>query len=179
MFNDIFLGETVTLIDMLNARDERYAKQNSLLSQYPGCSLLVVTMNIPGDIKNSQKISEVFKSAIEIIDQELVGASLKHKSSLQQHTGNEAYYVLDIPAVDLKRLMIAIEEQHPQGRLFDLDVLFVDEDTGAVAKISRADYNLMPRQCFVCDKNAKECARSRAHSIQEMKVAVANLMAKQ
>lgn len=178
MFNDIFSGETVSLYEMLNARDERYEKQNALLTEYPDHSLLVVTMNIPGDVKNSHILSNVFQSAIDQIDEQLPKDKIHHISTKQSKTGNEAYYVVDLPASALKQLMLDVEEMHPQGRLFDLDVLYID-DEGKVAKISRGDFDIAPRKCFVCSKNAKECARSRAHTTEEMKEAIANLIANQ
>ena len=178
MFNKIFSGETVSLFEMLNARDERYEKQQSLLDTYLGSSLLVVTMNIPGDVKNSDIITNVFQSAISNIDQKLVGEKIHSVSIIKQKTGNEAYYVVDMPAVELKRLMLYVEETHPQGRLFDLDVLYVsDEDK--VVKVSRREFKIAPRACFVCDKDAKECARSRAHTTDEIKEAIANLIVNQ
>lgn len=181
MFNDIFSGEAVSLFDMLNARDERYEKQNALLVQFPGRSLLVVTMNIPGDVKNSGPIAEVFESAVSLVDQLLAPYSVEHVSTLKEKTGNEAYYVVDIPARELKRLMLEVEEGHAQGRLFDLDVLYIAEDEGesAVRKVSRGDFEIEPRRCFVCDKDAKACARSRAHTTDEMKEAIAKLIENQ
>lgn len=178
MFNEIFSGEPVSLFEMLNARDERYEKQQSLLDTYLGSSLLVVTMNIPGDVKNSEIIHNVFQSAISNIDQKLVGIKHYSVNLIKQKTGSEAYYVLDIPPVELKRLMLYVEETHPQGRLFDLDVLYMNEDD-TVVKVSRREFKIEARRCFVCNKDAKECARSRAHTTDEMKEAIANLIANQ
>lgn len=46
-------GETVTLPDMLNAREKRVDIQKELLQKHPTCALLSATMNIPGPIKTN------------------------------------------------------------------------------------------------------------------------------
>ena len=44
------LEQTVTLEEMLAARDTRAARQSALLARF-GCPLLCLTMNIPGPVK--------------------------------------------------------------------------------------------------------------------------------
>lgn len=178
MYKEIFSGETVSLIEMLDAREERYVKQQELLAKAPECSLLVVTMNIPGDVKNSSIIQSVFDTAINQINQ-LVNKDFIRSFELKTaKTGNEAFYLINMKANDLKQLMLEVEETHPQGRLFDLDVLYVN-DQDELVKVSRDDFDIEPRRCFVCNKDAKGCARSRAHTTEEMKEAIASLIANQ
>ena len=61
-------------------------------------------------------------------------------------------------------LMTSIEETHPLGRLFDIDVL---DTTGT--KLSRKIY----RKCFLCGCQAQECASSRKHSVSELQAYIA------
>lgn len=178
MYNEIFAGESVSLIEMLMARDERYDKQRELLESSADDALLVVTMNIPGDIKNSPVIEQVFNSAINQINQLIVQNLIHFQQTKSTKTGNEAYYLIRMEASELKGLMLEVETTHPQGRLFDLDVLYLD-DKNEIVKISRSDYDIEPRKCFVCDQDAKGCARSRAHTTEEMKDAIAKLIANQ
>ena len=50
---------SVTLMDILDARDRRAQRQQQLLAAY-GCPLLSFTMNIPGPVKNSPLIRRGF-----------------------------------------------------------------------------------------------------------------------
>ncbi|MFW3364065.1 citrate lyase holo-[acyl-carrier protein] synthase [Aerococcus viridans] len=175
IYDEIFSGPEVNLYQMLDARDKRYALQQGLLKRFPKQTLLVVTMNIPGNIKNSPIIRSTFERAIHQIRTILPKEKLLHQQFIQEQTGNEGFYIIDLPANEVKHMMIEIEEDSIQGRLYDLDVLQLDYQ-GKVIKLSREDGQQMPRKCFVCDRNAKECARSRAHSDLEMKEAVARLI---
>lgn len=47
----MFNGEKVTLLEMLDAREQRAATQKELLETAPEASLLSATMNIPGEVK--------------------------------------------------------------------------------------------------------------------------------
>lgn len=175
IFDEIFSGNEVNLFQMLDARDKRYNTQLELLEKYPKATLLVVTMNIPGNVKNSSIISEVFNDAIREIDSALPLNSVLFKQYTHVDTGNEGFYVIDLPANEVKNKMVHIEEDFIQGRLYDLDVLTLSQE-GSLVKFSREDSEKAPRKCFVCNRNAKECARSRAHSDLEMKRAVARLI---
>jgi holo-ACP synthase/triphosphoribosyl-dephospho-CoA synthase len=59
--------------------------------------------------------------------------------------------------------MTALEECHPLGRLFDIDVIAEDGD-----KVSRSTIGLPERACLVCGKTGAGCARSRAHPLDEV-----------
>ena len=51
MWYAMFNGEKVTLLEMLDAREQRVATQKELLETAPEASLLSATMNIPGSEK--------------------------------------------------------------------------------------------------------------------------------
>jgi len=70
---------------------------------------------------------------------------------------------VDAGAEQVKRLMTAIEESGPLGRLFDIDVLRRDG-----MKISREDIGLPKRTCLICGKPALLCSRSAAHPMEEV-----------
>jgi holo-ACP synthase / triphosphoribosyl-dephospho-CoA synthase len=55
---------------------------------------------------------------------------------------------------------VDIEENHPLGRLMDIDVINVRH------QISRRDLNLSPRRCFLCDEEAHVCVRAQTHAIE-------------
>ena len=65
--------------------------------------------------------------------------------------------------------MCDIEDTHPLGRIFDIDVIDTDG-----TKLSRDSF----RKCILCDCQAQECARSRRHSVDEMFQAITELIHK-
>jgi Phosphoribosyl-dephospho-CoA transferase (holo-ACP synthetase) len=67
--------------------------------------------------------------------------------------------------------MITLEQQHPLGRLFDLDVLQADGRS-----LSRREFDLPPRRCLICDELAAACGRSRRHSSEELQVRIHQIL---
>ena len=59
-----------------------------------------------------------------------------------------------------------MEEGSDLGRLFDLDVLIPDETFPQ--SISRSRLGAAPRRCLLCEEDAKACARSRAHTMDQL-----------
>ena len=69
----------------------------------------------------------------------------------------------------LKNLTTEIEETHPIGRLFDMDVIDTDGQ-----KLSRPSY----RKCIICGCQAQECARTRNHTVEEMQAKIEEMLEK-
>jgi len=84
-----------------------------------------------------------------------------------QATGPEALLAVETGALALKRAVSTLEDTHPLGRLWDLDV--IDPAEGS---ISRKALNLPPRRCLLCEAEAHACARSRAHPLPALLAAV-------
>ncbi|EDU3769347.1 citrate lyase holo-[acyl-carrier protein] synthase [Salmonella enterica] len=78
-------------------------------------------------------------------------------------TGAEAIYSVNMNVAALKRLCVRLEEIHPLGRLWDLDVIGVDGHPA-----SRTETGLSPRCCLLCDEQAHVCARSRTHDVKQL-----------
>lgn len=70
---------------------------------------------------------------------------------------------MDAEARELKAAMIAIEDTHPLGRLFDIDVLCLDSMSLKGALQGRPE-----RECLICGKPVWACARNRAHSAEDI-----------
>ena len=73
--------------------------------------------------------------------------------------GCEGFVCVSLQPKQIKNVCTAIEDNHPLGRLFDMDVIDVNGE-----KISRTDL----RGCLVCGKAGRECAAGRLHSVQEL-----------
>ena len=118
-------------------------------------------MNIPGPIKTTPLIRKGFEAGKDALLHALSAANMEVLESRVFHdiTGDEMLLCVDAPAEKIKDLTQQIEESHPYGRLFDMDVIGTDG-----MKLSRPSY----RKCLICDCQAQECARARRHSISEM-----------
>lgn len=149
--------ETVTLQQILDAREYRHEVQQRLLTRFHH-PVLSFTMNIAGEIKYSPLIELAFDCGI----QSILGFPGKplHMEILRRPTGCEAFFVCDKAAEDIKQACVKIESEAPVGRLFDMDVI----DIGG-RKLSRQS----PRACIVCGGPVAPCSRSRAHGLETIK----------
>lgn len=152
--------EEVCLADMLACRERRSQIQNQLLRKYH-CPVISFCMNIPGPVKTNEKIRYAFDSGKESLLCALQNtkATASGLTEFHEKTGDELLMAIALPAGQLKELTTGIEENHPFGRLFDMDVIDTDGQ-----KLSRPSF----RKCIICGKQAQECARMRRHTIKEM-----------
>lgn len=56
MFNSLFDGAPVDIIQMLDARERRAHTQQQLLEQFKPCVLVSITLNIPGPVKIQRRL---------------------------------------------------------------------------------------------------------------------------
>ena len=115
----------VSLQDILSAREARFRRQQSLLSEYRA-PLLCFTMNIAGPVKTSPLIERGFHIGLEILDSRFPQEKILFREIRTLRTGCEAYYVISAPALALKSFCADVEEKHPIGRLFVLKNLLMD-----------------------------------------------------
>ena len=154
---------SVTLPEILAAREVRVQRQSALLAQF-GRPLVCFTMNIAGPVKCTPQIVRGFRLGCRLLDLQLmrVRAAVLHREACEAATGCEAFYVVDLDPESLKALTMELEDGSDLGRLFDMDVL-----TPGGCKLERA----AERGCLVCGKPGKGCARSRAHSVAALTAA--------
>lgn len=159
--------EPVTLADVLRARDRRAARQAELLRR--GCTVVSFTMNIPGPVKTDPDIERAFREGAALIDWQLpqLDAAVLCREETVAPTGCEALWAVDADPAALKERLCAIENDHPLGRLFDMDVIAPDG-----THLSRGH----ERPCLICDQPARACARSRAHSVEQLFAAVKGII---
>ena len=154
----------VTLLEMLEARERRAARQQALLSRY-GSTMICFTMNIPGPVKNSPLIRRGYALGKKLLRQQLSVAGIRaaYFEEIQENTGNEAILLLDEDPLAVKQVTVEIEDYAPIGRLFDMDVLCPDG-----RKVDRQELGREGRKCLICGGMAQACARSRTHSVPEL-----------
>ncbi|MBO4881475.1 MAG: citrate lyase holo-[acyl-carrier protein] synthase [Firmicutes bacterium] len=150
----------VELPDMLACREARAARQRQLIEEYKK-PVVSLSMNIAGDVKRTPAISmqqkdgeEDFKAAAA-----KAGLAMLFEERSDAFTGPESMLVFDADAQVLKDIGVAIEDETPWGRLYDIDVIGTDGE-----KLSRPE----PRRCIVCGGPAADCARSRAHGLDQI-----------
>lgn len=173
LINQIFNGREVSLSDMLQARENRQSFQQQLIAKYSQDTLLSITLNIPGEIKNSVVLEKFFRKQIEQI-KELFIEELVDEFISNTFTGNEAFLMINIDPFELKRQLIEFEESLPERRLLDLDVLY--SNYGQLVQVNRGDFNLPARQCLICEQDAKICGRNRQHSVGEIRQKITELL---
>ena len=162
------MPETVTLEQMLEARERRAARQRALQARY-ALPLVSFSMNIAGPVKNSPLIRRGFSAGERMLKEHLSlsGTAPVFEEVSDSAAGCEGLYVVDMAPDELKKLTCAIEEHSPLGRLFDMDVIGPDG-----RKLERG----LPRRCLICSRSAAECARSRAHTVQELQSATRTIL---
>ena len=161
-------GQEVVLTDMLACRERRVNTQNAYIQKYH-CPVISFCMNIPGPIKTNDKIKKAFLSGKEALFDALQKKNIPVLSQIEfdDKTGNEIILAVNYPADKIKELTTEIEETHPFGRLFDMDVIGTDGE-----KLSRGVY----RKCLICGCQAQECARSRKHTVSEMQAKIEEIL---
>ena len=161
-------GQEVVLPDMRACRERRVNTQNAYIQKYH-CPVISFCMNIPGPIKTNDKIKKAFLSGKEALFDALQKENILVLSQIEfdDKTGNEIILAVDYPEDKIKKLTTEIEETHPFGRLFDMDVIGTDGE-----KLSRGVY----RKCLICGCQAHDCARSRKHTVAEMQAKIEEML---
>ena len=162
----------VTLNELLASRDSRHAMQQKLLAEHSGKTLVCLTVVMPGSVKRNQQSLIVAHAAVEqMIESYELGVrsdelGVRNGGRLIERdleTGYEAYLITDLPLLEAKRIAVQIEDTHPLGRLFDIDI--IDKDG---VPVSRDRVGSHPRRCLVCDREARYCMRMRWHTQEEI-----------
>ena len=154
------------LLEILNAREARAARQQSLLREFH-CPIICFTMNIAGPVKTSPLIRRAFDAGLSALEDALHPYTIHRREILHEITGDEAIFSVNAEASALKALCTFIEEASPMGRLFDMDVLDTD---GRKLERSRE------RACLICGKPGRSCAARRLHSVAQLQEATQQLI---
>ena len=170
----------ITLDELLASRDARHAMQQKLMAEHSGKTLVCLTVVMPGSVKRNQQSLTVARAAVKAMrkaynisddqlpETELLTNELKTETGeclveRDLNTGYEAYLITSLPLLEAKRVAVDIEDTHPLGRLFDIDVI----DKQGIP-VSRDRVGGQPRRCLVCDHEARYCMRMRWHTQEEI-----------
>jgi holo-ACP synthase len=158
--------ELVTLEEMLNFREEKVWLQSKFKEAHKDSVIIAIGMNIPGPRKTSPDIMKAFQAGGQAIFDSLQEQKILVEEETEIMKKEGCLKILAVKSEDpllIKKIMINIEETHPLGRLFDIDVY---DKTGK--GMSREQLGITVRRCLLCGQEAKACGRSRNHTIEEL-----------
>ena len=161
----------VTLEDLLRSRDERVCHQKELQKRYPGKTLISLTVIMPGRIKRNSQSLLVAGAALSALVARF-GSDMLFAETRDLPTGFEAFLLTSLSEMDAKRAVCNIENTHPLGRLFDLDVIGKDG-----VPVSREAVGESPRKCLLCDHEARWCMRNHTHTREEVQAKIDQMVA--
>ena len=153
----------ITLDELLLFRERRAVKQREMLDKRKA-PLVSFTMNIPGPEKTSPLVERAFDLGACLIRETLGEVDIAEEYEKHSKCGPVLILSVNADAEKLKKSFTKIEDDHPIGRLFDIDVI---DPSGA--HLSRGS----ERGCIVCGAPGRACARSRRHPVEEL-VAITN-----
>lgn len=142
--------------EILEAREAR-----SLLvkEKYRGFPLLVIKANTPGTNKNPPQAYFLVDYFARIVKEKFPVSKIEFYKS-----ADGPYWLVEFSKIEnFKADLIKIEDNHPLGRLIDLDFYLNPTESE-----SRLALNLNPRKCLICSDAAMHCARSQKHSLQDL-----------
>lgn len=150
--------------DILNARENRWLYTNGLVDQFK-LPIITITLNIPGKDKCKKEYIEVHKNItkdfIEFLNHKKL--IISHFESRVEGAGPESFTIVDCNERRLKEIAVEFEENHPLGRIADIDIKGKENESW-----SRKDLGLEERKCLVCTNPARRCIISKKHSLEEI-----------
>ena len=153
----------ITLQQLLDSRDARAARQEALLREHPGKTLVCLTVIPPGSEKRTDWSVRVALAGAGAVREAFAPC---WEESRDLETGYEVYFLVDGDPLAVKRTCCSLEDTHPWGRLMDIDVL--EPAPGGVVPLSRSAVGQPARRCLLCGRPARECMRERAHSLEQL-----------
>lgn len=152
----------ITLDMLLESREKRWNFQRQLIQEHPELTLVCVTVIMPGNVKRNTQSLVVAHAAVQSV-QNAFDKDIRWQQEKDLVTGYEAYFLIKRPMLDCKRVACEIEDVHPLGRLFDIDV--IDSN---VEPVSRSVIGKEGRKCLLCEHEARYCMRNHTHSREEL-----------
>jgi len=137
---------------ILKAREKRHKDIGRMLHQYD--TVISMRVNFPGQDKN-HPLAHLILNGVSLSE---LNIDIKKKTYHQSIDGPYYLLVTDENPGPVKEKTIVFEDQHPLGRLMDVDVYHKQ------AQLSRQT----KRQCFICDKAAHVCVRNKTHTLEEL-----------
>ena len=161
------MSQTAILASILAEREARWNMRREFAAEH-GLPVLSLTLNIPGADKNPAGSAEAFASLQQNlrcrIEQKCGHAGCMLAEKKRAGVDGPCWIAsVDLDPLTLKALCVAVEEEHPLGRLADADVLDAQGQP-----VNRADIGHEARRCFLCEAPASLCRRQGKHSPEQI-----------
>ena len=137
---------------VLQAREKR---REEVLKLSKTSDVITLKANVPGSDKNTVYSKLLVSYFTKILD----SYGVKFYKKLTGLDGETAIFLTDNGKA-LKRKFVRLENSHPLGRFIDIDVTL----KGETSSICRTRL----RKCFLCNKPAFYCGRTKAHTEGEL-----------
>lgn len=160
----------ITLEQLLSSREARWHRQMVFIRDFPSLTLVCLTVIMPGAVKRNEQSLVAARAAWEAM-QEAFGDTVRQTEVHDLDTGYEAYLLTTLSIEEAKRTACRIEDTHPLGRLFDIDVI-----DHTASPVSRAAIGQEPRRCLLCGREARYCMRNRSHSTEELQSRISQMI---
>ncbi|MDL2301639.1 citrate lyase holo-[acyl-carrier protein] synthase [Lachnospiraceae bacterium OttesenSCG-928-D06] len=164
----------VTMMEVLDFRERKANVQKDMYVGHSDKTVVSLGMNIPGPVKSGSSVYLAFCEGKMILQEAIKSESgrIVKEQVFEEKAGYAAIYLVQgIQRDQMKKITTLLEETHPLGRLFDMDVLKENSES-----LSRTGIGATPRKCLLCHGDAKVCGRSRAHKIQELQEKTASII---
>lgn len=145
---------------ILEDREKRYNKIQEMLEH--GLPVLCGKINYPGNDKNTAESKRAFYALLKTLELNFKNNSLETIYT-EGYDGRGIVMLLNMDLITAKKIAVKIEEEHPLGRIFDIDLY---HDSGE--PINRGDVGCPPRGCIICGQNPRECAKIKRHDLKEV-----------
>lgn len=140
-------------------REEREERERHLLMVHGG-TLVTLRANYPGPDKRHPHTDLVVKILQKEVEKRLV------VTKMDKHRGCEGllyHFLTEEEGLKVKKAMVKLEEEHPLGRLVDVDV------RTAQGMLHRGEVQAPLRRCYLCGERAMHCVRSEKHPVAKVK----------
>lgn len=158
------------LKQVLEGREERVRLQQRFLDR--GDLVIQTALNVPGFPKRLKGDEALLNRALGLFVKEF-GTTGRLGAPLRVENGAGLALIMGYAGrapEEAKRCAVDLETLFPWGRALDMDVI------AAVGSLSRNDLGLSPRQCLLCQREAKVCARLRTHPLNDLRKAVQEMV---
>ena len=154
----------VSLEQVLTSKEQRARLQQAWLFQSDH-TVVSVTLVWPGEVKDTALTRRVMAVANQALGELFHTHQWKvcRHQALHPVTGPEALWSVAAPAWMIKHVTAHLEDNHPLGRLWDIDVFCPKKGL-----LKRNAIQQPMRRCFICHEPAHVCSRSRRHSQAEL-----------
>ena len=96
----------ITLEQLLKSRDQRWDRERRLLQEFPGQTLVVLTVVMPGRVKRNAH-TRVIARAAEAAVQAFLGPKVVLRYTNDAPTGYEAYWIVRAEARSVKLICMS------------------------------------------------------------------------